>query len=676
MRALLLSLFVLLSGTAIAQPPSWLAGQLPQGELDLAAFTWFYEDTSSVPLPLPQIRAKAFRPFIHKRNERHTTADRSRTVTWLRFSIQNTHPTDTLRLYHETGVHNRSVAYRYDRVIAQTGRQNWGGLSRMSHPRRPFRQEYLLVIPPATRYTYYVQVVDYVLSLTPILSVVSAPQANLEKNYEEAVRLYPLLLVMSLLLGALLLMSLYALYSLLLTGDLAFLYYVLYTCLAMLITFHNLDGRFGFNWLYPHFTKLHPYFPSELHPALPSFFYGLFVVRMIPIRTRFPKGYRVVVGLLAILALQELLSLVEASRDQLLFAANSYYRYGLLPAGLLTLVLMGLVAKSHSPLRAYLVVGMGSLVCFTMLSVLFNFHILQLPAQLDEFVNLIPFWMLVGLSLEAFCFAMALAFRGRLVELENRQIQQHYARDLETQVARQAREIQRQSRDLEQQHLRQLEAAFDGKLASMEMRALRAQMNPHFIFNCLNSIKLYTLQHDVEQASEYLTKFSRLIRLVLENSRSESVTLKNELEALGLYLELEAMRFKQKVGFLIHVSAEVDVHYLKIPPLLLQPFVENAIWHGLMHKPEGGKVIIRVEQPTEHLLCVQITDDGVGRARAAQLKSKSADQHKSFGMQVTADRIGLINQFYHTHTQIQVLDLMDSYGQPCGTKVVLEIPVA
>ena len=218
-------------------------------------------------------------------------------------------------------------------------------------------------------------------------------------------------------------------------------------------------------------------------------------------------------------------------------------------------------------------------------------------------------------------------------------------------------------------------AAYRLKLADTEMTALRAQMNPHFIFNCLNSIKLYTLQNDADKASDYLTKFSRLIRLVLENSRSERVSLQNELDALQLYIELEAMRFKHKVQFRIEVAPDIDQRYLYIPPLLLQPYVENAIWHGLMHKSEGGTVTVAVSQPQDNLLHIEITDDGVGRERAGELKSKSAGKHKSFGMQVTADRIRMINQLYNTQTQARIVDLVDSFGEACGTRVILEIPV-
>ena len=213
------------------------------------------------------------------------------------------------------------------------------------------------------------------------------------------------------------------------------------------------------------------------------------------------------------------------------------------------------------------------------------------------------------------------------------------------------------------------------KIQMTEIAALRAQMNPHFIFNCLNSIQYFTAQNDADKASDYLTKFSRLIRLVLENSKSDKVTLANELETLRLYIEMEAMRFPDKLHYQIQLADGIDAESIQIPPLLLQPFVENAIWHGLMHKDEGGLVQVAVAQPTEDRLHIEITDDGVGRLKAAEYKSKSATKNKSFGMKLTAERIQLINQLYNTQTQISITDLTDAGGNATGTRVTVEIPV-
>ena len=200
-------------------------------------------------------------------------------------------------------------------------------------------------------------------------------------------------------------------------------------------------------------------------------------------------------------------------------------------------------------------------------------------------------------------------------------------------------------------------------------------MNPHFIFNCLNSIKLYTLENDSAMAADYLSKFSKLIRLVLENSRAEKITLQNELETVRLYMDMEAMRFKNKVKYTIDVEATIDPQFVEIPPLLLQPYIENAIWHGLMHREQGGTIHIEVTQPNEDLLHVVITDNGIGRQAAADLKSKSATQQKSLGMKITTDRIELINQKFKNQTQVQVIDLVDTEGVALGTRVIVEIPI-
>lgn len=234
---------------------------------------------------------------------------------------------------------------------------------------------------------------------------------------------------------------------------------------------------------------------------------------------------------------------------------------------------------------------------------------------------------------------------------------------------------ERAEKERAQAELLQKEAEFRRTLAETEMAALRAQMNPHFIFNCLNSIRLYTKLQDSESAIKYLTKFSRLIRLILENSRSEKVSLANELNALELYIELESMRFKEKLAYHIEVDPEIDLQYTQIPPLLIQPYVENAVWHGLMQKMEGGTITIVITQPAENLLEIQITDDGIGREKAMALKSKSAVVKKSFGMQVTAARLKTINELYGIHTQLEIQDLMDAQGAPAGTKVILKIPV-
>lgn len=226
----------------------------------------------------------------------------------------------------------------------------------------------------------------------------------------------------------------------------------------------------------------------------------------------------------------------------------------------------------------------------------------------------------------------------------------------------------------ERLQMKSKEEVFQRRIAETEMAALRSQMNPHFIFNVLNSINDYMLNHDSKAASQYLTDFSKLIRLVLENSRSEKVTLSKELAALELYLKFEQLRFEHKLHFTIELDENIDTQFIKIPPMLIQPYIENAIWHGLMHRPLGGTVAVRIKQLDEHLLHIEIEDDGIGRVAAAELKSKSAILKKSFGMTITSERIQLVNEIFKTTTQVSIIDLVDTEGGACGTKVIIEIP--
>jgi len=217
-------------------------------------------------------------------------------------------------------------------------------------------------------------------------------------------------------------------------------------------------------------------------------------------------------------------------------------------------------------------------------------------------------------------------------------------------------------------------AELQQQATELEMQALRAQMNPHFIFNSLNSINRFILQNNKAQASEYLTKFSRLVRLILQNSQAALITLESELESLKLYLELEAVRFDHHFDFKISVADDLETDIIKVPPLIIQPYTENAIWHGLMHKEEKGHLEIILFQQAD-VLCCRITDDGVGRKKAAELKSKSASTHKSMGMQITASRIEIMQQKKQFENFITITDLVLPDGSAAGTEVLLKIPV-
>jgi LytS/YehU family sensor histidine kinase len=209
----------------------------------------------------------------------------------------------------------------------------------------------------------------------------------------------------------------------------------------------------------------------------------------------------------------------------------------------------------------------------------------------------------------------------------------------------------------------------------LEMQALRAQMNPHFIFNSLNAINHFILKNETETASDYLTKFSRLIRLVLQNSAKKNIPLIDELETLRLYIDLERVRFKKHFDYSIQCDESLDTESITVPPLILQPFAENAIWHGLMHKKEGGELLVTVTQEDE-MLCCTIMDNGIGRVKAAALKSKSASYKKSMGIQITEARLQMLHGGNKGRELFRITDLKNEAGEGCGTKVFITIPVA
>ncbi|RYF97477.1 MAG: histidine kinase, partial [Chitinophagaceae bacterium] len=238
-----------------------------------------------------------------------------------------------------------------------------------------------------------------------------------------------------------------------------------------------------------------------------------------------------------------------------------------------------------------------------------------------------------------------------------------------------ANKIVRARAQAEKEQTREMLLDTQKKMADAEMQALRAQMNPHFIFNCLNSINRYIVKSDQATASLYLTRFAKLIRLILDNSNSKNVILSNELEALKLYIEMEALRFDQKFEYVINVSPAVQADSIEIPPLIIQPYVENAIWHGLLHKNVSGRLTINVSMVNETMLQCVIEDNGIGRTLARELRSKSATTRKSLGMKLTEDRISLVSRHTTLTASVNIEDMFESDGQAAGTKVILRIPV-
>lgn len=227
--------------------------------------------------------------------------------------------------------------------------------------------------------------------------------------------------------------------------------------------------------------------------------------------------------------------------------------------------------------------------------------------------------------------------------------------------------VLRKKHEVEKKYL-----AFEKQMYQLEQKALQLQMNPHFLFNSLNSIQSFVVNSDIDNAIHYLSKFSQLMRRILGNSSESSVPLRDELQALRLYLEIESLRFYGKFSFDIQMDPEIDDSFLEIPPMILQPYVENAILHGLMHSPKKGHLQITLSLEEDNVLCV-IQDDGIGRERAAQIRKESGIERKSRGMLITKQRLDVLNQYTEDIYTVNVIDLHDEEGQANGTRVEIRI---
>lgn len=208
-----------------------------------------------------------------------------------------------------------------------------------------------------------------------------------------------------------------------------------------------------------------------------------------------------------------------------------------------------------------------------------------------------------------------------------------------------------------------------------ELKALRSQMNPHFIFNALNSIQEYIVTNEKKLAGKYLGKFADLMRMYLKHSQSKLITVHEEIEALDIYLELEKVRFNDTLNYQLKTDELNGADLMNIPPLLIQPFVENSLKHGLLHKASDRKLIVTFSnEKDDDVVCCVIEDNGIGRAKSAEINKMRRPDHESFATGAINTRLELMNESLDRPIEVETVDLHDEAGESCGTRVVLNIP--
>jgi len=221
---------------------------------------------------------------------------------------------------------------------------------------------------------------------------------------------------------------------------------------------------------------------------------------------------------------------------------------------------------------------------------------------------------------------------------------------------------------------RQKELKNEKQILTLEQSMLRSQMNPHFLFNSLNSIKLYIINNEKKNAVHYLNKFSKLVRKILEASSLKEISLADELETIDLYMNIENIRFSNEINYKVLLDETIDEHNIKIPSLILQPFLENSLWHGLSSKEGEKNILLHVSRENDKFIQISITDNGVGREASERIKESKILKRKSIGIDITKERLANFSKDFENSFQVEIIDLYDVNKVTLGTKVVLHIP--
>jgi len=332
--------------------------------------------------------------------------------------------------------------------------------------------------------------------------------------------------------------------------------------------------------------------------------------------------------------------------------------------------------QMKNPLKYYIVIG--SIFLFSTSLIASFIHSLNLIPE-DSKINHSIFY--IGLILENIFFSLGLGHKQKIILKSKNESQVKLIEQLKENENLRSKIQERLEKDVaflnkkaEEKKLEVLKSKYDKELTDLKMASLRNQMNPHFIFNSLNSIKLYIINNEKENAVYYLNKFSKLIRKILATTREKEVSLADELETSELYLNIENIRFHNEIEFNISVDKNLPIDTLKIPGLILQPFIENAIWHGLSSKKGKKKITLSVEEYQKTHVKITILDNGIGRKKSNEIKQNKIHKKESLGIKINEERLENFAKGYKNNYSLEFIDLYKG-GIATGTEVVLKIPI-
>jgi len=478
--------------------------------------------------------------------------------------------------------------------------------------------------------------------------------------------------------GFLIALGLYHLLLFFQNKDKAYLYYALYALTVFVYTYHRANHFILAEW-----TKtIEPYIVFLYDPIkwIYASIYILFAITFVDFDRHYPNFFRFITryvkfGFL-LLGVLIVITLITNQQKILDFSYNFFF----LPiVFLLSLYILWLVYKSKSPVKYYLLIGAGVYLIVTTFS-----HYLTYTGR--------PFRVLfyAATAFEMILFALGLGLKQKNIleeknmwqELiikeyeENIKLKENLTQELGKEINLKSEQIQQLIKEKQRVEQKKLAIAYSKQILQLRLQAVQAQMNPHFLFNALNSIKNFIIKNNTKQAVLYLTKFAKLIRLVLENAKTSVVSLKDELELMKLYVEVENIRFNNTIDFKIEAEENIDLNKIKVPPMIFQALIENAIWHGLAPKKGDKKLILRVSNESPYIK-IEIEDNGIGWKAAQTISMKKRDilKKESMGIRITEERLAVFTQALKNKYKINFIDLYNENNQPAGTKVVIYLPV-
>ncbi len=552
---------------------------------------------------------------------------------WLRFEVENL-SNDSLDLLLTTGFHQATLLYAIQQnKLIKVGEAQ----EKLSKKQRPFRSDdqYIPVrFLPKSKNQFYAKINDYPREDFSIQVVLcTRATANLHKLnafYNE----YVYLIAYGFLISVLFFVALFVFMFYLLDRQVYYLYYAAYT---ISIGLFNL-------WEYEHSPYIHLIFNqlqflkftgnSNIYVLLTHIFYFLFIFEFLELKNHFPllaKIFRWVIISLSIFLLGDIFVLFVLKR--LDWSTEMYWFFqDVFPV--LNIVLLFMIFRAKGRVARNIQIGST----FLMIGGLAGFLTHYFDKSQLVLLRIDPSLLFAaGTLLEIFFFSVAIGIRSYNVQKEQKSLQK--------------------------------------SIMESELRTLRSQINPHFVFNSLNSIKSYILTHRPTEASEYLTDFSTLMRATLQYSKEQLITLKDELEIMLLYISLEKRRFEENFLFNFELDPKIKTDEIMIPPMLLQPYIENAIKHGLMNKDGFRILTLKVQSENSIFIKIEIEDNGIGREKASLLK-KNTPKHQSMGMSINEERIDLLSKTNDYMIDVQIKDKISKKKTAEGTKVVIRIPIA